>query len=68
MTDDIEIHIDPSEQQVPEIPDGFDFVHCPRCKTDSIDTGFGMAGGGYGIYYYCANEGCHFFVKEQAEE
>jgi hypothetical protein len=48
MTDDIHVHIDPSEQHVPETgPDA-----CPKCKVP-VEVGFGLAGGGYGAYTYC---------------
>jgi hypothetical protein len=30
---------------------------CPRCSTPLVG-GFGLAGGGYGVYEYCPNEQC----------
>ena len=44
------IHIDSSEQHVPETgPD-----MCPDCKVEA-ECGFGLAGGGFGAYMYCPN-------------
>jgi len=52
MTQDKEIlvHLDSSEQHenVPE--QGPDI--CPDCKIPA-EGGFGLAGGGYGVYNYC---------------
>jgi len=30
--------------------------------------GFGLAGGGYGVYVYCPVEGCGYFAKHQVDE
>ena len=39
---------------------------CPHCGTDT-EEGFGLAGGGYGIYVWCPNEACKdgYFAKLQ---
>lgn len=64
MTDKLSIHIDPSEQD-PSIPDqGPD--KCPKCNVRA-ESGFGMAGGGYGVYTYCPNCG-DMLSKTQVEE
>ena len=50
MKDKIGIHIDSNKQdsELPEYcPD-----ECPDCKVPS-ESGFGMAGGGMGVYTYC---------------
>lgn len=36
---------------------------CPRCGS-WIGHGFGLAGGGYGLYKYCLNEACDWMWKE----
>lgn len=37
---------------------------CPKCGSEKTDAGFGLAGGGYGVYMYC--EDCHaIFDKVQ---
>lgn len=41
--------------------------NCPKCKAP-IQTGYGLAGGGIGVYFYCETEGCDFFHKIQDEE
>ena len=41
---------------------------CPHCGTET-ENGFGLAGGGYGIYVYCPNECCiGYFAKLPAED
>lgn len=35
---------------------------CPKCGAPTLD-GFGLAGGGYGPYTYCENDGCDYFDK-----
>lgn len=38
---------------------------CPDCGVD-LETGFGLAGGGYGPYLYCPSETCgKYFEKFQ---
>jgi hypothetical protein len=39
---------------------------CPKCGTKT-ETGFGLAGGGYGCYVYCPTKGCDYFAKFQVE-
>lgn len=58
----IQIHIDSSEQHVPETgPD-----ECPECKVQA-ESGFGLAGGGYGVYMYCPQ--CYKILsKTQVDE
>jgi hypothetical protein len=51
MVDDkIHIHIDTTEQRdgLPEFQEDC----CPKCKGP-VQVGFGLAGGGYGVYSYC---------------
>ena len=65
--DKVRIHIDvtatPEQLQNKEpLPDT-----CPLCNTPT-ENGFGLAGGGYGIYVYCPNEACKgYFAKMQTE-
>jgi hypothetical protein len=40
---------------------------CPKCGTET-EQGFGLAGGGYGVYVYCPTEGCGYFAKIQVED
>lgn len=47
---DISVHIDPVEQRE-DILD-YQVQNCPKCNTEVID-GFGMAGGGMGVYGMC---------------
>lgn len=50
MSDKVSVHIDSSEQDkdLPNnIPD-----ECPKCKVPA-EQGFGMAGGGMGVYSFC---------------
>ena len=42
------MHIDYAKQHVPEVgPDV-----CPKCSGE-LEQGYGMAGGGMGVYTYC---------------
>lgn len=50
MKDKIEIHIDSSKQRE-DIPNEL-FQYCPICKAE-CEQGFGLAGGGFGVYSYC---------------
>lgn len=34
----------------------FGYPYCPH-KQEWLESGFGLAGGGYGVYTYCSN--CH---------
>lgn len=36
--------------------------NCPRCSSP-VNTGFGLAGGGFGAYVYCSSEKCNYFEK-----
>ena len=48
------VHIDAAEKR-PELPDMGKAVACGRadCPAPEFATGFGLAGGGYGVYEYC---------------
>lgn len=62
MTD--KIHVDNAEQD-PGLPDFCPDV-CPTCGTEA-ESGFGLAGGGYGVYTYCPK--CEKMLgKVQVEE
>ncbi len=36
---------------------------CPRCGNEDLDTGYGMAYGGMGMYTYCSMNDCEWFFK-----
>ena len=36
---------------------------CPKCGNESIESGYGLAGGGIGVYHYCTTDGCDYFDK-----
>lgn len=38
---------------------------CPAHPEGVLETGFGLAFGGYGEYVFCRVEGCGFFAKRQ---
>lgn len=41
---------------------------CPHCGAE-LETGFGLAGGGYGAYTYCPTEPCgKYFHKTQMRD
>lgn len=41
---------------------------CPHCGTE-LETGFGLAGGGYGAYTYCPADDCgKYFDKTQEHD
>lgn len=48
--DKIEVHIDPSEVREGVLDRQVD--ECPTCKGP-LEQGFGLAGGGFGVYGYC---------------
>ena len=50
MTDEVTIHIDTVAQHS-DVPGGCPDV-CPDCGTEA-EHGFGMAGGGMGVYTFC---------------
>ena len=53
----ITIHVDAAEKRA-DLPDcGSTDGACPHCGA-RLETGFGLAGGGYGVYEYCPNETC----------
>ena len=36
---------------------------CPKCGNKTVEMGYGLAGGGIGVYEYCTTEGCDYFHK-----
>ncbi len=40
-------------------------TRCPECGRNTVDSGVGLMGGGYGTYYFCTRKKCSFFFKEQ---
>ena len=40
-----------------------DSDNCPLCGNDTLDVGYGLAGGGIGVYYFCKTDGCSYFHK-----
>lgn len=40
---------------------------CPLCG-DNTEMGFGLAYGGYGIYWVCIDGECPYFYKIQCED
>lgn len=40
---------------------------CPRCGGPT-ESGFGLAGGGFGSYVACDRPGCDFFAKVQSPD
>jgi hypothetical protein len=59
------VHIDSAEQH-PAVPDHTPEA-CPKCGGQEFEGGFGLAGGGYGVYEYCV--GCGTIVsKTQVED
>lgn len=49
------IHIDAAEKR-DDLPDCGGAKPCERddCPAPAFETGFGLAGGGYGVYEYCS--------------
>lgn len=47
---DISVHIDSIEQREDIL--NYQVQSCPKCST-GVQDGFGMAGGGMGVYGYC---------------
>jgi hypothetical protein len=37
---------------------------CPKCGSETT-FGYGLAGGGMGVYWLCLNDDCDYFHKEQ---
>lgn len=40
---------------------------CEKCNKE-MQSGYGLAGGGIGVYFYCDTEGCDTFHKFQDPE
>ena len=66
MTDEpkLTVHIDSSEKAI-HLPEYNQDLPCPTCGKPA-ETGFGLAGGGYGIYSYCPEHGT--LTKSTTEE
>lgn len=60
MTDKLVVHVDPIDKRegMPEVDQG---GRCPHCGGPTVD-GFGLAGGGFGVYTYC--EACERVVSK----
>ena len=41
---------------------------CPKCKNETLECGYGLAGGGIGVYFYCTTDGCDQFDKHPDPE
>lgn len=41
---------------------------CPRHGEAKMEQGYGLCGGGIGVYWYCVADGCDWFIKEQDDE
>ena len=50
MADDFTVHVDSIEQR-PDILN-YQVENCPTCST-KLEEGFGLGGGGFGVYGYC---------------
>jgi hypothetical protein len=48
-----------------DLPEEQDNDNCPLCGNDTLDMGYGLAGGGIGVYYFCKTEKCSYFHKTQ---
>lgn len=44
-----------------------DLEKCPKCGA-SIEIGYGLMGGGIGVYKFCRNEKCNWFWKRLDQE
>lgn len=42
-------------------------MSCPKCGGET-EFGYGLAGGGCGVYEFCLTEGCDYFDKTQDTE
>lgn len=57
------VHIDALTKRA-DLPDcGETEGKCPTCGN-YLQTGFGLAGGGYGVYEYCDNDDCQKVVTK----
>lgn len=54
MTDEpfVHIHFSEKEEGLPEVG-GAKKCSLPNCPAPQFETGFGLAGGGYGPYEFC---------------
>jgi len=53
MSEDPKIHIRiDSANKRKDLPECGDHDHCPTCGGE-LEQGFGLAGGGFGVYTYC---------------
>lgn len=52
MSDEIKVHIDSGEKRDGIAEHGSTGGICPHCGA-LLEQGFGLAGGGYGVYEYC---------------
>lgn len=59
----ITLHIDSGEQH-PGLPEFDETVKCPDHPTARVETGYGLAGGGYGVYTLCSTC-CRILSKSQ---
>lgn len=56
------------DMESPDMEEGEEeFDRCPKCGGETRN-GYGMAGGGCGVYTYCLAEGCDYFDKTQDSE
>jgi hypothetical protein len=63
MTDELTIHIDQAHKRE-ELPEMGRSVKCDRsdCPHPIFTSGYGLAGGGFGMYEYC--EKCEKIVSK----
>jgi hypothetical protein len=60
------IHIDALEKRA-DLPDcGETEGICPKCG-ERLQVGFGLAGGGYGVYEYCESDACNAGIVAKTE-
>jgi len=55
MTDNPQNYDDPNDKETPFNPE-----KCPVCRGVHIQGGYGLAGGGMGVYKYCEDCGTVF--------
>lgn len=41
---------------------------CPKCHRMTLQCGYGLAGGGMGVYFYCEDDACGHFDKHPDPE
>lgn len=58
------VHVDASEKR-PDLPEYSQAHTCPHCKGIT-ESGFGLAGGGFGIYTYCSS--CRMITSKSVIE